>query len=223
MVVNPFYIIRRGLLMAISRMAPTIEGDVLDFGCGSKPYESLFRGARSYVGVDIKTSGHDHKDSKVDVFYDGRTLPFADQQFDSAVCFEVMEHVFNIEEVVSELRRVLKPGGKLLVSVPFAWEEHEAPYDFARYTSYGIEHVLAKSGFRVMDLKKTTTHLLAVSQLLIAYLVQHALPKSRILAGLSQLVLIFPMTALSLVFDRLFPKRYGYFSNIVVLCEKTGE
>jgi SAM-dependent methyltransferase len=220
MVINPLYIIRNGLLEAISKIAPTITGDVLDFGCGSKPYESLFTHATSYTGVDIEVSGHDHKNSKVDVFYDGKTLPFPEQSFDAAVCFEVLEHVFNLEEVLAEIRRVLRPNGHLLLSIPFAWDEHEVPFDFARYTSYGIQHVITKNGFKVVELRKTTTYLLAVSQMMIAYLVQYVLPKDRIFGRLSQLVVVFPITAISLLLNSLLPKRFEYFSNIVVKCEK---
>lgn len=219
--ISPVYIIRRGLFRSISKLAPTIEGDILDFGCGSKPYESLFVNSKSYTGVDIEASGHNHKDSKVDYFYDGKTLPFPDQSFDAVVCFEVFEHVFNIDEMLAEVSRVLKPNGKLLMSIPFAWDEHEAPYDFARYTSYGIKHLVNKSGFEVVSLEKTTTYVLAVFQMFAAYLFQHALPKGRILGRLSQLALIFPLNLSAVLLNIVLPKRYEYFCNNVVLARKT--
>lgn len=215
-VFNPLYIIRRGLLKGISKVAQEVRGDVLDFGCGSKPYVSLFKGATSYVGVDIQTSGHNHKESKVDIFYDGKALPFADGHFDAVVCFEVFEHIFNIEEVLSEIRRVLKDGGQLVVSVPFAWEEHEVPYDFARYTSYGIAHVFQKSGFEIVELKKTTTYVLAMSQLFIAYLYQYVLPTNRILGWPFRITIIFPLNLIALLLNSILPKRYEYFCNCVV-------
>lgn len=218
--VNPLYIVRRGLLRGISELAPRIEGRVLDFGCGSRPYETLFTRASSYTGVDIQVSGHDHRDSKVDVFWDGSTLPFNDASFDAVVCFEVLEHVFDIDRVLSEIRRVLKPGATFMLSIPFAWDEHEAPYDFARYTSYGMRHVLERRGFAIEVLKKTNTYVLAVSQAFIAYLVQHALPRDRVFGPACQLLVVFPLTALSLVLDAILPRRDEYFSNLVVLCRK---
>jgi len=220
-IINPFYIIRHGLYKSISNIAPNINGDILDFGCGRKPYESLFQNAKSYTGVDIEVSGHNHVDSKVDYFWDGNKLPFADESFDNVVCFEVFEHVFNIEEVLAEIYRVLKPNGQLLISIPFAWDEHEIPYDFARYTSYGITHILNKNNFEVTELKKTTTYVLAVFQLSIAYLYQYALPKGRVLGKITQLVIIFPMTIFALLFNKLLPKRYEFFCNSVVLAKKT--
>jgi SAM-dependent methyltransferase len=219
-IINPFYIIRNGLYKSISSIAPSVKGEILDFGCGSKPYESLFVNAKAYIGVDIKASGHDHLDSKIDFFYDGAHLPFPDESFDAIVCFEVLEHVFNINEILTELNRVLKPNGKLLFSIPFAWDEHEIPYDFARYTSYGIRHILEKNNFEVIALEKTTTYFLAVSQMFIAYLSQHVLPKNKILSALFQGVIVFPLTSICLLFNYLLPKRYEFFCNCVILSRK---
>jgi SAM-dependent methyltransferase len=219
---NPVYIIRRGLYKSILNIAPKINGDILDFGCGSKPYESLFQNAKSYIGVDIEVSGHNHKDSKIDCFYDGKSLPFRDDIFDAVVCFEVLEHVFNIEEVLAEIYRVLKPDGQLLISLPFAWNEHESPFDFARYTSYGITYIIQKNGFEVAELTKTTTWVLAASQMLIAYLAQHVLPKGLVTRRLTRLAVIFPLNVTALLLNTLLPKRFEYFCNAVVLAKKSA-
>jgi SAM-dependent methyltransferase len=226
--ISPIYIIRKGLHRQIQRLAPQFTGDVLDFGCGSKPYESLFVNAKSYVGVDIEVSGHSHerqtdnsfKDSKVDYFYDGKHLPFDDGKFDGIVAFEVFEHVFNIDEVIPEIRRVMKPGGLFLCSTPFAWDEHEEPYDFARYTSFGMRHILEKHGFEVLEIRKTTTYVLAVSQMFIAYLARHVAPKSGVLRRLFQLVFLFPLNVLALIANFILPKHEEYFSTLVVYARK---
>lgn len=216
MVIGSKYILRDGLHKCILGFAPGVEGNVLDFGCGSKPYESVFTRATNYVGVDIEVSGHGHQNSRVDVFYDGKSLPFPDGHFDAVVSFEVFEHVFNLEEVLREIRRVLKPGGKLLVTIPFAWHEHEAPYDFARYTSYGIRHVLQNAGFEVLAVQKTTTSVLAIGQAFIAYLAEFVRPRNGVLAKVFQLVLLFPLTVLALLLNRVLPRRYEYYCNSVV-------
>jgi SAM-dependent methyltransferase len=219
-IISPVYFIRDGLYKNIASLAPRLSGDLLDFGCGSKPYESLFGNATSYTGVDVQVSGHDHARSRIDVFYDGERLPFADERFDGAVAFEVFEHVFNIDQVLREIRRTLKPGGQLLLSIPFAWDEHEAPYDFARYTSFGIRHILEQNGFEVVVMRKTTTFVLALCQLFIAYLTKHVLPQNKPVARLFQLLLIFPLNVLSLLLDFILPKRDQYYSNSVVLARK---
>ena len=223
MVINPVYILRNGLCSSIKSIAPQLYGNILDFGCGSKPYESLFINANSYVGVDIKISGHNHDDSKVDYFYDGIMLPFKDAQFDGVVSFEVFEHIFNLTEILAELNRVLKPSGNLLISLPFSWNEHEVPYDFARYTSFGIKHILNTGGFDVVELKKTTTYFLALCQMVIAYLLQHIQPKNKWFGWLFQITVIFPINLTAQLINVVLPKKYEHFCNIVVLARKKSQ
>ncbi len=220
LIVNPVYILRKGLVKAIERNSNFVTGVVLDFGCGSKPYVALFKSAESYIGVDISSSGHDHSRSLIDVFYDGMNLPFPNSTFDTVVSFEVFEHVFNLEQVLSEISRVLKPDGHILITTPFCWGEHEQPHDFARYTSFGMKSILERSGFRVLSISKTNNSFLAMSQMLISYISNHALPKGRVLGFFSQLVVVFPLSLLTVVLNKVLPQRYESFSNLVVLAEK---
>jgi SAM-dependent methyltransferase len=220
-VLNRNYIIRRGLYKAISHIATDIRGEVLDFGCGSKPYEPLFPNATRYVGVDLEQSGHNHQTSTIDFYYDGEHLPFADCCFDAIVSFEVFEHVFNLEEVLSEIRRVLKTGGNLLLSIPFVWGEHEIPYDFARYTTFGIAYILRKCGFEVVQVEKTTSSFLAIAQMLIEYLSCHVSPKKGIPWKLFHLSVICPITVAALFLYALLPKGHESFCNSVILARKS--
>jgi ubiquinone/menaquinone biosynthesis C-methylase UbiE len=130
-----FYFIRKGLLEAIRKHAPSLKGKLLDFGCGSKPYLLLFN-VDEYIGLDFEKTGHDHSHEQIDVYYDGKTIPFKDDHFDSILCSEVAEHLFDLPAALGEMNRVLKKGGKLLLTCPFVWGEHEAPYDSARYTKF---------------------------------------------------------------------------------------
>jgi SAM-dependent methyltransferase len=132
------------------------------------------------------------------------------------VCFEVLEHVFNIDQVFSEMLRVLKPEGLLLISIPFAWEEHEEPYDFARYTSYGITHILKRNNFQIIELKKTTTYVQAVGQLVIIYVSKYILPRVEILSMISRVLVVFPLNALVAIINYILPNRYTLFGNLVV-------
>ena len=63
--------------------------------------------------------------------------------------------MFNLPDLLMEINRVTKRDGYLLLSVPFAWAEHEIPYDFARYTSFALTHLLEKNGYRVLELHKS--------------------------------------------------------------------
>jgi ubiquinone/menaquinone biosynthesis C-methylase UbiE len=196
-----------------------VTGDVLDLGCGQKPYETIFTNTKSYIGVDVKVSGHNHNNSKIDVFYDGKKLPFLDNSFDSIVCFEVLEHVFDVDELLSEVSRVLKAEGVILITTPFMREEHEIPYDFARYTNFGLTYLLKKNNFKVLDLIKTTSSVIAIGQLFVNYIANHILPNGRFLGKLSQLIVVFPINILFLIFDRIFQKKNSMYCNLVVLAK----
>ena len=161
---NPFFINRRLLADAIKTHANQINGKILDYGCGSKPYQTLFK-FNEYIGVDIENPGHSHANENVDVFFDGKTLPFADNTFDSCFSSEVLEHVFDIDASLKEISRILKPNGKILITTPFVWDEHEAPHDYCRYTSFGLKDVLERNGFKIIVQKKNGSFLQLILQL----------------------------------------------------------
>ena len=124
-----------------------VRGVVIDLGCGTSPYkEDIVKVATRYIGVDWQHSLHDQ--SNVDVFADlTKRLPFDDDYADTVVSFQVMEHLPEPDAFLAECFRILKPGGRLLVTTPFMWFVHEAPRDFYRYTRYGLEYLLAKNNF----------------------------------------------------------------------------
>ena len=153
--INPFFFARRALYLRIKSLAHHITGTVLDIGCGSKPYQSFFH-CDEYVGIDIE-SAKARQHSKADIFYNGEILPFAADHFDSVICTQVLEHVFEPDLFFKEINRVLKSGGRLLLTTPFVWDEHEQPVDFARYTSFGLKHLLMRHGFVVVGFIRTLT------------------------------------------------------------------
>ena len=214
--VNPSYFIRRGLHKALRRHASEMHGAVLDFGCGSKPYRSLFSAADRYVGVDVEVSGHNHRTSAIDVFYDGKTLPFEVATFDHVVALEVFEHVFNLIEILAELRRVVKPGGSLLISIPFAWPEHEQPYDFARYTSFGIVHVLEQAGFDIQSVEKTTSDVRAIGQLAVDYVGNMLVPRLGITGKILRAIATIPLNLGIALADAVLPAPGDLYGGLVV-------
>ena len=217
---NPFFIIRRGLYKGISQFSGHLHGKLLDFGCGSKPYKALFA-VTEYVGTDIEVSGHDHRNEEIDVYYDGKTLPFANESFDSIFSSEVFEHVFNLSEILDELHRVLRPGGCMLLTVPFVWDEHEIPYDFARYTSFGLKHILQEKGFVVVREKKTTTYVSTLCQMWAAYVYQHIFPKNKAVRIALTPLIITPITVCGLLFSAILPKNMNFFHNNVMVVQKS--
>lgn len=217
--INPYYIIRKGLLEGVRWGSQYMKGRLLDFGCGNKPYRELLK-VDDYVGLDIETSGHSHEGEDIDVFYDGRTIPFDNDSFDSVFTSEVFEHVFNLPEVLKELHRVLRPGGHMLMTLPFVWEEHEVPYDFARYTSFAIEHLMKEAGFEIVDSRRTTPFVATVLQMWNAYVCQYLLPRSLTLKILLNPVFIAPVTILGLLLSRILPDSGTLYHNNVYVVRK---
>ncbi|HEX5688589.1 MAG TPA: methyltransferase domain-containing protein, partial [Roseiflexaceae bacterium] len=72
--------------------------------------------------------------------------------FDSILCTEVLEHTPDPLQVLRELWRVTKPGGRLLLTVPLSEQLHEEPYDFWRFTKYALDELLRASGWRILRL-----------------------------------------------------------------------
>lgn len=197
----------------------------MDFGCGQKPYQSLFT-VEEYIGVDFENPGHPHANESIDVFYDGKTLPFPEQQFDSVFSSEVFEHIFNLPEILKELNRVLKTGGQMLITCPFSYCEHEQPNDFARYTSFAIRHLLEQNGFEIVNQVKTGNSLEAICQLRLIYIHQHIFPAFRkipIIRSLFRLLVYTTANLGALIAGRIFPAGKELYLNNVILCRKIGE
>ena len=79
-------------------------------------------------------------------------IPVEDARFDHVLLTQVLEHIPEPARVLAELHRVLKPGGTLWLTAPLFYAEHERPYDFFRYTQFGLRHVLESTGFEVQEL-----------------------------------------------------------------------
>lgn len=139
------------LLENIQRVltAENIHGKLLDAGAGKLPHRYLVKPFHvEYKSLDFKPT-HPELDYVADV----QAMPISDKTFDSAMCFEVLEHVPNPEKGLRELYRVLKPGGTLVFSVPHFLYLHNEPYDFYRYTKYGIRELATRVGFEVINIR----------------------------------------------------------------------
>jgi len=124
---------------------------VLDAGAGQCRFRSLFNHAL-YTGVDFGCGEGAWDYSSLDALARLEQLPFANATFDQVICTQVLEHVAEPEYILRELNRVLKPGGRLLLTAPLGFGEHQVPHDYFRYTRYGLAHLLEKAGFRVENL-----------------------------------------------------------------------
>jgi SAM-dependent methyltransferase len=226
---HPLYFIRKGLYRKISLYAPQLKGKLLDFGCGEKPYQSLFTHVTEYIGLDYNGEGHDHQHEAVDVYYDGVTIPFENNSFDAVFSSEVFEHVFDLQAILPEIHRVMKPGAQLLLTCPFAWEEHEIPIDYARYTRFALADMLVKHGFKVTIVDKNGHFMSALHQLFVLYIHDHWMHQVPILRNWSffkklvrQIGIPLMHIGFSLV-EPFWPKSDRFYLNTIIMAEKVAQ
>lgn len=217
----PTFIIRHGLYKGIRFFSLRLNGRLLDLGCGSKPYQNLFSNVNEYIGMDIEVSGNDKNNRKyIDVYYDGKTIPFESNSFDSVLSSEVFEHIFNLDEILKEIHRVLKPGGNALFTLPFVWEEHEKPFDFARYSKFGIQHLLVNAGFKIIAYKKSTNDFETIFQVFIHRFLLLQPFNNRIAIRIIY-ILIFPIPVLMVfLLSRLQKSEPDFYHNHIIFVEK---
>jgi SAM-dependent methyltransferase len=201
----------------LKEQGPKVEGAVLDFGCGSMPYKSLFTASTSYTGLDLAAT--EHGLSKPDVVFDGGKIPFEAEHFDSVVTFEVLDDLPDPTVQLKELHRVLKPGGTLVLTTSFVWEVHEEPYDIARYTEHGLRHLIESAGFEVKEMKKLGHYTRTLGQMTALYWYQTL---GKIPAGVLVGVFVAAIVQLvTLAVEHLLPKRRElYLSNVVMAHKK---
>lgn len=132
---------------SIAGLSAELKGCLIDVGCGEQPYKKYFNHVERTVACDFDASR-----GKVDFACPAHAIPTADGSFDSILCTEVLEHVPDPLAVWREFRRILKPGGRVLLSTPMYWPPHELPYDFYRYPEQGLRYLAATAGFRVLEL-----------------------------------------------------------------------
>jgi SAM-dependent methyltransferase len=138
---SPTYAVRAPLAAWLRAEAEAADGArVLDVGCGDKPYYPFFAGrASEYVGVD---SNHPAADLRAPV----ESLPVEDASFDLVLCTQVLEHAEDPAQVVRELRRVAKPGGRVLASTHGVQVYHPDPVDLRRWTHTGLRRLFEENG-----------------------------------------------------------------------------
>jgi Methylase involved in ubiquinone/menaquinone biosynthesis len=125
---------------------------ILDAGAGEAVHARFFSRQR-YTAVDLGIGDASWNYGRLDVIADLAALPFPDGTFHACINIVTLEHVQEPVCVLAEIGRVLKPGGHLLLVVPQEWEVHQSPHDFYRYTRHGLEYLLHRAGFSIVQLQ----------------------------------------------------------------------
>ncbi len=133
--------------------ASLAKGDaILDAGAGECFYKRFFAHC-DYKAIDLAIGESGWNYSNLDYVGALHEMPIEDEKFDAVLCTQVLEHLEWPRESVKEMCRVLKTGGKLYITVPMAQSEHQVPYDFFRYTSYGLKSICEHAGFKTVEVK----------------------------------------------------------------------
>jgi len=126
-----------------------VTGDLIDMGCGRVPlYQAYQQYADSITCVDWDNALTEniHIDFSVDLNSD---LPMATNSYDTIILSAVLEHIRDPQHLWSEMYRILRPRGKVILNVPYFYWLHAEPYDYYRYTKYALQYLAEKSGFEV--------------------------------------------------------------------------
>ncbi len=147
---------------------------VLDVGAGDAPYRELFAHCE-YRTSDWSGSVHERA-AEADVIASADALPLPDASIDAALLTQMLEHVPDPAAVLGEAARVLRPGGRIFLTVPFVWELHELPFDFWRFTPASLQRLLGGAGFTEIAIEPRTDCFTTIAQLLLN--VRHAMGRA---------------------------------------------
>ncbi len=231
---HPSYLHSRALNRALATVPTVIPsaGRVLDVGCGSKPYRHLFNGqGQSYTGLEFTPANKTGSRSDApEVIADAHHLPIKPGSLDLVLVTEVLEHVAQPEIILHEVHRVLKPGGRVVVTLPFMFYQHDDPRDFRRLTPDGFRQMLVGTGldFRIeitARLGSTGTVLLQTLQHVVYFNLQKTRPG--LIAYYSLGLVLLPLfslgsNALGWVLDKALPNPRVYSGLFSVLKKPPG-
>ena len=182
---------------------------IVDAGAGEVRFSEYFSG-HVFVAMDSRVGDSKWDYSKIDVCADLCRIPVASGKVDLVISTQVLEHVPNPGQVLLEIARILRPGGRLLLTAPQGWHEHQQPHDYFRFTRYALRNLIEEAGFREVEIQPLGGYFHYLGHRL-TY-IPKILFASR--AGLSR-ILLFPIEILSLgLFCFLFPILCYYLDSL---------
>ena len=133
----------------LEKTCAQLSGTVLDVGCAEGLPRKFLPADATYVGLDYYSTATGWYGTQPDLYGDAQSLPIEDNAVHHALLLDVLEHLPNPDRCLSELHRVIKPGGSLTIQVPFLYPLHDAPLDFHRWTRFGLSNAAQRHGYSI--------------------------------------------------------------------------
>lgn len=124
------------------------QAAILDVGAGRGDFADLFIQHRNYFALDV------YPYPEVDIACDlSQANPFRAASLDAILLMNVLEHVYDAHALLASLSQMLKPGGVMIVAIPFLVKMHQVPIDYARYTHYALQRFAPDHGLEIAHLE----------------------------------------------------------------------
>lgn len=149
---HPQWLLVRQAFNKNSSIISEINGNVLDVGCGHKGIKKCLDKNVKYYGLDYYSTATGWYSSSPDIFCNANLLPIKDSSVSNVFMLDVLEHLPDPKRCIKEASRVLYPGGKLLLQVPFLYPLHDVPLDFHRWTKFGFNELLKDTDLTIISI-----------------------------------------------------------------------
>ncbi len=183
---------------------------ILDMWCGNKPYKFLFQNYQEYIWSDVVPGPF------VDVVCDNSNLTFEDNYFDYLICNQVLEHTKEVNKAISEIKRVVKKDWFILVSLPFLYPEHACPWDYRRFTRFGLEEIF--KDLEIISIKNDTWYFTTVALFVNFIFTKGAIIRtifSPFFLIINSIARILEFLLIDVLFEFLQIKKLKFFDSII--------